>query len=1575
MAEQHVYSNAFNFADFLKGGVDPRTGLYTCSLNLGSVESCALNGPSVPVALFFNPLNPITDDMGAGWSIAQTQFDIVEKKLTLSSGESFKAQYRSTHLAFDEMKLETVKVLRSKSRPKCYEVLHKSGLREELEVFPGSDIAVPMRLVEANGTQVEFHYVGINQRPALVAIKEGQRTLLSIERSSSAVTLTRFPGTSCEASYVLHLNNHVVRQVELPEGGQWRLSYARIGEFRCLVRVDSPLGAAEVVTYAKSGHRLAAGAPLAFVPHVVSHTEFPGQDQPPITRNYEFSGRNYLGFNDPNTQWSAEGDVLYRSAADYRYSSKEILMSANQVHTTTLRTYNKYHLLVEEDTRCQDALVRRSTEYHLDPRRGFAGQPAQFRMPKVQTLRYEVLSTGAFRTEVTRTDYDESGNLLRSETPDGTVLESRFHPAEGGPGCPADPLGFVRFEALRVVTPGKGAGAAITTTHFDYVLLPGIKGSGLHTVVASSERLYDHAGAGERLLVRTEQRHFDTPHDASLHGRVKAQTVTRGEKTTQTLFAYQLQDERLICTQTLVGFDGTRQTCVETQSALTGELLVREDEEGKLAYEYDRLGRVTRETVGADSPWSASRSTEYQLYDATTGQPAAVLTTDTNGVQQRCVCDGLGRTIRIDEQDSDAAAERPWRTVYTAQHDAVGRLASEIASDWLDGEPLALRSEFSFDAWGAITTTRHSDGRSDHRTYDPISRREETWAQGMGKTVTHYNVFGKPDSIEAFDTAGQSQSKWVYSYDGRGRTVSQTDPVGNRTTFEYDVFDRLVRSLLPDGHAVQTEYAAHSPGSLPTQVSVAGQTLAQQAFDGLGRLTRMQMGNRLITRGYRAGVTHPTSEKTAAGQTIRFEYQPALGGLMTRRTGSLLDSSYQYDARLGLPTGCQENGRQTRRLEYHPSGRLKTETYLSDQGEQTSRYRYSLAGRPDLHIDVLGNRQRTRYDAFGRPQSLECGEVTADFAYDLRGQLARIRMLDPAGSVLLATHLTYDDLGREHTRRFEIRDQSPRLLTMLYTPAGKLASKTLTEAHQLLREETFAYDSRGRLSDYRCRGSQLPQDPFGKSINRQLFEFDALDNILCVTTEFPGGTNRMTFAYDDADPTRLTGVSHSHPDYPPAARLAYDADGRMTIDDQGRRLAYDELGRLVQVADASGEVLRGYRYDAWDRLVEWTTPTGPGVQRYYRDGQLLNERAGQDQATCLRGADLLLGRAQAGAPVQAYGTDLQQNVLASAAADRFAEFAYAPYGHRPGEGGLFSVLGFCGEQLDPVTGLYLLGNGYRAYSPTLMRFLSPDSLSPFGAGGLNPYAYCGGDPINRTDPTGHFWKTLLGIGLAIAGFVLSVVTMGVATPLAIAGVTLAAASAVLGVAGAIVDEVAPGSVAGEILGWASLATGLASAGVGVAGLGRSAVRAGNKLANAFKSGLSPTGDDVARAAKAVAGSSKPGRGGFGGKIGGKGAQKAANARNAAPQVVEEPKPWRMTQEKLRGFKELNKAETGKWKAFEQALEEGMHPKDAANMIGGADFKQLKGSQFQIRLSLANRVTFEIDYKARLTSILQVGGHT
>lgn len=78
-------------------------------------------------------------------------------------------------------------------------------------------------------------------------------------------------------------------------------------------------------------------------------------------------------------------------------------------------------------------------------------------------------------------------------------------------------------------------------------------------------------------------------------------------------------------------------------------------------------------------------------------------------------------------------------------------------------------------------------------------------------------------------------------------------------------------------------------------------------------------------------------------------------------------------------------------------------------------------------------------------------------------------------------------------------------------------------------------------------------------------------------------------------------------------------------------------------------------------------------------------------------------------------------------------FCYTAFGHTPFNG---RALRFTAQVHEPFEG-YVLGKGYRVYSPILMRFLSVDSLSPFAEGGINAYVYCGGDPVNHIDPSGH----------------------------------------------------------------------------------------------------------------------------------------------------------------------------------------------------------------------------------------------
>ncbi|MCX5511065.1 RHS repeat-associated core domain-containing protein [Pseudomonas sp. BJa3] len=99
-------------------------------------------------------------------------------------------------------------------------------------------------------------------------------------------------------------------------------------------------------------------------------------------------------------------------------------------------------------------------------------------------------------------------------------------------------------------------------------------------------------------------------------------------------------------------------------------------------------------------------------------------------------------------------------------------------------------------------------------------------------------------------------------------------------------------------------------------------------------------------------------------------------------------------------------------------------------------------------------------------------------------------------------------------------------------------------------------------------------------------------------------------------------------------------------------------------------------------------------------------------------------------------TDAQGSTLWYPCSQHPETISYSVFGHDPASDRRSSLLRFT-AQVRELTGCYLLGNGYRAYSPVLMRFLSTDDLSPFGEGDANAYAYCQNDPVNSVDPSGH----------------------------------------------------------------------------------------------------------------------------------------------------------------------------------------------------------------------------------------------
>jgi YD repeat-containing protein len=315
--------------------------------------------------------------------------------------------------------------------------------------------------------------------------------------------------------------------------------------------------------------------------------------------------------------------------------------------------------------------------------------------------------------------------------------------------------------------------------------------------------------------------------------------------------------------------------------------------------------------------------------------------------------------------------------------------------------------------------------------------------------------------------------------------------------------------------------------------------------------------------------------------------------------------------------------------QYYSTGELKSELRVVEDGEYTMNYRYSRLGRLLSYTDVLRQEQSYEYDPQGRLKKTQLGTTTSTFTYDSLGQTASINTSDKLSRQVVGTTLKYDEFGREILRTFDLSGVG-QTLSQVYNDVDCLTQRTLKEGNTVLRDETYEYDLRGRLTNYGCTGPQPPVDPYNKAITQQVFTFDALDNLTLVMTYFGQELNRARYFYENPDKTQLSKVTNTHADYPKQIDLDYNVDGHLVRDEENRTLEYDALGRLIEVRGVSGGLEGSYDYDPLD-TVTGVSDEGGQEHRFYQDGELATQISGANSSTFMRGDNSVLAEHQAGA--------------------------------------------------------------------------------------------------------------------------------------------------------------------------------------------------------------------------------------------------------------------------------------------------------------------------------------------------------
>lgn len=500
-----------------------------------------------------------------------------------------------------------------------------------------------------------------------------------------------------------------------------------------------------------------------------------------------------------------------------------------------------------------------------------------------------------------------------------------------------------------------------------------------------------------------------------------------------------------------------------------------------------------------------------------------------------------------------------------------------------------------------------------------------------------------------------------------------------------------------------------------------------------------------------------------------------------------LKYSYAYNPKNAFITK-QANNTTSSTLQYDTYGNLQQEKLVLDEIQEENHYKNSVFGILNEFSNNRGKKVTYGYNKEGLVQTIKEGEFKTIIQYKENSLPASIKTMKNNDNVLECS-FSYDAVGREKSRTYKTKDGSICTIDLDFYGSGKIKAKKIQYGSQT-SNFTYQYDLYGRLKKASVTGTEYPVDHVGKQIKEYAYEYDDVNNIVSATTKFMKsenpGENTTTFTYDEANPCKLLTITNSHADYPPKHTLKYDKAGNIISDGISNYYTYDSFEKLASTKNKEEKNIK-YQFDFAGRQYtqQNVTDNKLTVNYYDQNNNIVVSREENKQKGQRSNSYSHIGNQVNYIKTITSATPIDEKkycaLLNDSAGSNYGWInvnnpvdkgplnLYSPYGFIP-PSNLYDVQ-FNGEHLEKDTGLYHLGNGYRAYDPVLMRFLQPDNVSPFDGGGMNPYVYCLGDPINFSDPSGHL--SVWGIVGLTALLAVSLALTLLFPPAGIAGITLA----------------------------------------------------------------------------------------------------------------------------------------------------------------------------------------------------------
>jgi RHS repeat-associated protein len=629
-------------------------------------------------------------------------------------------------------------------------------------------------------------------------------------------------------------------------------SYDAIGN---LLELTDPTGAKTKFTYDGNGQVLTSTDGLGAVTSYIYDAQ--GRT---ISRTDPTGNITKIEYN-PAGEKIAEIDSLGRRT-EYRYNSRGLLVETIFPDTTPLdstdnpRTKNEYDALDRVVAELDE--LGRKTQHVYDK----LGR-------KIETILPDATPNNPTDNPRTKQEYDKAGRVIADIDELGNRTELGYDKAD---------MLISRANALKEVTTytydADGRQISMTDalgrkTNYVFDGLDRLI-STIYANNANQKTAYDPLG---RVVSETDLAGNTTKYEYDALGRLTAVIDALNQRTEYKYDAVGNQTEQKDANNHVTKFEydalRRRKAMVlpggqrkETVYDPVGNVLRETDANGvTTTYEYDARNRITKKSFSDGTP---TESFTYTL----TGELATVIdnrgTTsysydDRDRLLSRTEPDGRKIQYTYDLAGNILTLNVPSRTTsYT--YDSLNRLDTVTAPDrgktdyTYDKVGNLIKTEFpngvsetqQFDLLNRLTYLENRNGTGIISSYaytlDAIGNRTKVFEQD-GRIIEYsYDLLYRLTQEKITDTVAGNRAT-DYKFDAVGNRLERTDSVAGKTTYTYDVNDRLLEEVL-GSKVIQYQYDAK--GNLTAKVE-NGQTQAVYKWNAKGELAAVEITENGIT--------------------------------------------------------------------------------------------------------------------------------------------------------------------------------------------------------------------------------------------------------------------------------------------------------------------------------------------------------------------------------------------------------------------------------------------------------------------------------------------------------------------------------------------------------------------------------------------------------------------------------------------------------------------------------------------------------------------------------------------------------